>query len=94
MNLIDTFEKYNDEFCKFENVQNKLSNRPDLHAFILLDKLVPGNSDIISASEHDEFYLDIDIQKLEQVITEEQIVDLVRCGVRYDTGYDCLSMFA
>lgn len=88
------FEKYNDEFCKFENVQNKLSNRPDLHAFILLDKLVPGNSDIVSASEHDEFYLDIDIQKLEQVITEEQIVDLVRCGVRYDTGYDCLSMFA
>ena len=94
MNLIDTFEKHNDEFCKFENVQNKFSNRPDLHAFILLDKLVPGNSDIISASEHDEFYLDIDIQKLEKVITQEQILDLIRCGIRYDTGYDCLSMFA
>lgn len=94
MNLIDNFEKYNDEFCKFENVQNKLSNRPDLHAFILLDKLAPGNSDIISASEHDEFYLDIDLKKLVSVITEEQILDLVRCGIRYDTSYDCLSMFA
>lgn len=94
MNLINTFEKHNDEFCKFENVLNKFSNRPDLHAFILLDSLVPGKSDIISASEHDEFYLDIDIQKLEKVITEEQVIDLIRCGIRYDTGYACLSMFA
>lgn len=94
MNLIDTFEKHNDEFCKFENVQNKLSNRPDLHAFILLDKLIPGNSDIISASEHDEFYLDIDVKDLEKVITDGQVLDLVRCGIRYDTSYDCLSMFA
>jgi hypothetical protein len=93
MNLYETFEKFDDEYIKFERVENKLSSRPDLHAFILLDQLCPHDSDMVSAAEHDEIYLDIDMDKLAEVVTEDQVCDLVRCGVRYDGELDCLCMF-
>lgn len=93
MNLEAEFEKHSDEFLKFERIENKISKRPDLHAFLLLDKLVPGDSDIVGGAEHDEFYLDIEVEDLAEVISPEQVKELVRCGVRYDSQYDCLAMF-
>jgi hypothetical protein len=49
---------------------------------------------MIEAAEHDVFYLNIDVDTLDAVITDEQILELVRCGVRMDTEYHCLAMFA
>lgn len=94
IDLESTFEKFSNEYIKFERVEGKLGARPDLCAFNLLDRLVPGKTDIISAVEHDVFYLDIDLEKLAEVATEDDILLLVRCGVMYDGEYDCLSMFA
>lgn len=94
INIKDTFAELDDEYMEFKRIENPLSSRPDLCAFILLDKLCPGNNDIISASEHDEFYLSIDVEELAKVATKEDILTLNRCGVRYDSGYDCLCMFA
>ncbi len=94
LNLQELFEKYNEkEYLKFDRIKNKLSDRMDVHAFILLDRLVPGKFDIISAAEHDEIFLQVDIEKLSEVITEEQYIDLIRCGVMYSSEYDCLMMF-
>ena len=88
-----SFEKYSDEYLEFERVENKLSLRPDLCAFLLLDKLLPepGKS-IIGAVEHDEVYFNVDGDKLEEVASDDDILTLVRCGVRYDEYYG-LSMF-
>jgi len=96
-----------DEYGKFYWVENKLSNRPDLHAFLLLDKLVPSvpiegptkyipvlYSDIVSDAEQDEIYLGVKIKELEKVITIEHVLELSRCGVMYNSEYDCLYMFA
>ncbi len=92
--LVEWFERHNDEYLNFEKVEVKRSGRADLHTFILLDSLVPGSRDIIAASEHDEFYLSIRPEELAPVVTPEQIVELVRCGIRYDKQYSCLTMFA
>jgi hypothetical protein len=81
------------EYLKFDRVPNKRSNRPDLHAFILLDELVPGKTDIVCSATHDEIFLDTDLASLAAVITDEQIVELIRCGVRGNPEYDCLAMF-
>lgn len=94
MELHERFEQIDDEYLKFDRVETKFSNRPDLHAFILLDKLVPGDRDLISCAEHDEFFFDIDPDTLNGVVTDEQLVELVRCGVRYDASNDSLCMFA
>ena len=89
----EQYEKYEDEFLKFDRVQNKTSGRADLHAFNLLDKLVPGKSDMVSAAEHDEVWLDVSPEELAKVATEEQIVELIRCGVRYDRSTGSLALF-
>ena len=90
------FSEFEDDFLEFEKVKDKLSNRPDLHAFILLDKLVPGKKgmDLISASEHDEYYLSIEPEKLAKVATKDQLRDLHRCGIRHDPSNDSLCVFS
>lgn len=81
------------EFLEFERVQNPRSQRPDLHAFILLDTLQPGTKDIVCSAAHDEIWLDIDVDALAAVITKDQCIELQRCGIRYDESTDSLALF-
>lgn len=92
VNLQELFEKYEGkEYGKFSRVENKLSVRPDLCAFILLDKLVPNpGSNIVRAAEHDEFYIDIDMDELAKAATNEDILTLIRCRVQYSDELDSL----
>ncbi len=89
------FEKHDGEYGEFEKIKNKKSQRPDVHAFLLLDELVPvkGNKDMVRDAEHDKIWLDTDVAKLVKVATDEQLIELRRCGVLYDNGYDALFMF-
>ena len=96
MNISEAFAKYEEsEFLKFERIEKDkmLHERKDIGAFMLLHKLAPGTGDIVVSAEHDEIWLDVDIEKLESSATEEDILYLIRCGVMYDTETDSLSMF-
>lgn len=93
MSIQDLFERHDGEYLKFERVQNKLSNRPDLHAFLLLDRIWPTGRDMVCAAEHDEIFLDVEPDDLEKSATEDQIVELIRCGVRLDSSTGSLAMF-
>ena len=93
--LQELFEKHNDRYLKFEEVvSNPRSKRPDLHAFLLLDSLCQGDDDMISASEHDIFYLSVRPEDVCEHITEDQVIELIACGVMYDGEYECFSMFS
>lgn len=87
------FKKHDDEFLKFDRVQTGKHKRPDLCAFILLDKIMPDTVDIVCHAEHDEVFLGIDVDKLAERITEEQVLYLIRCGVFLDQYHCCLAMF-
>jgi len=80
----ETVTKDGDEFLKFEKVANRRSQRPDLHAFLMLDELFPGTSDLVSSASHDEIWLDVDDDQVE-TLTDEQILELSWCGVRHDS---------
>ena len=88
MNIFEYFES--SEYMMFDRVINKLSNRPDLHAFMLLDSLVPGKREIVSSAEHDEIWLDVELSDLADVITKDHIIELIRCGVQLDGKYLCI----
>jgi hypothetical protein len=83
------YEYIHDERIKPER---RLHRRPDLNAFLLLDRLCPGKHDIVVAAEHDKIFLSVEVESL-SAATEEDILDLMRCGVRYDSGSDSLAMF-
>lgn len=89
----EMFETDNDEHGEFQRVENKLNGRPDIHAYLLLDSLFPGDRDMVSAAEHDIIYLAPDAEELAKVATEEQVLELIRCGVFVDTETDSLAMF-
>lgn len=88
------FDTHCDEYLRFELVVNPPHPRPDISAFIILDKLLPNpGRDMVCAAEHDEIWLDVDCEKLASVATEDDILTLVRCGVRYDSSTDSFAMF-
>lgn len=93
LDLSTAFGKHEDEYLKFERIASPLSQRPDLHAFLLLEKLDPGTIDIVSAAEDDEIWLATDCTALAKVITDEQVRDLVRCGIMFSDEYDALHLF-
>lgn len=68
------FERHNDEYLEFERIEHPANRRPDICAFLLLDALVPGTDDIVSASAHDEFFLSTDIEALANVATDADIL--------------------
>jgi len=82
-----------DEYMEFDKVENKRSLRPDIHAFLLLDELFPGTRDMVCGASHDEFYLDVTEEQAE-TLPDSTILELIRCGVRYDSGGGGLCMFA
>jgi len=93
MNIYDRFEKHNDEFLKFERVENKRSSRADLCGFLFLEELFPDiDRDLICCAEHDQFWLDIDKDKIE-TLTDDQIIELLRCGILYDEENESLFCF-
>jgi diadenosine tetraphosphatase ApaH/serine/threonine PP2A family protein phosphatase len=93
MDIADRFEAVKDEYIEFDRIENKRSKRPDLHAFLLLDELFPNNGiDMVCGAMHDEIWLEPDGGKLDG-LTDEQILELTRCGVRYDSDTNGLAIF-
>lgn len=92
--FIEIWNLHDNEYLKFKEIKNPPCESSDLSAFMLIHKfMIDKEADIIISSEHDEIYLSsIDTLNLE-IIKEEDIINLIRCGVRYDQNYECLSMF-
>lgn len=84
------------EFLKFENIpkERKMHECPDICAFMILDRLVPCKRelDMVSAAEHDIIFLRPEASEVADVADRETILDLIRCGVIYDTEIDSLAM--
>lgn len=93
MNLRELFEQHNDsEYLHSERVCPLSHHSPMLHAFLLLNRLVPGAWGVIANAEHGIIYLDVDSDTLSEVISEEEVIDLIRCGVHLRAGDLCMSV--
>lgn len=88
----ELFTKHSDEYLRFENVHplRRLHRRPDLCAFLKLESLFqfaqgdPGTGDMVSYAGHDEIGLAVSPEDIAGVVGEADIIDLIRCGVRFD----------
>jgi len=95
MNIYKAFERHNEEFLKFEDIPNKRSKYRDVHAFLLIEKILPDDDEpkIVSSSGSSEIWLSVDVHELSKLVSEEDVLELVRCGIRYDSNKHSLSMF-
>ena len=89
------FDKFEDDYVQFERIENPPHPCPDVCAFLRLHELVPVKKgiDMLAGAEHDEVYLEVDPEDLEKVATENDVLYLTRCGVRYDEDDNALRMF-
>jgi hypothetical protein len=92
IDIAEMFAKHEFEFLKDADMEGQPSKRKDLCAFILLDKLVPRNNCIIGSASHDIIYLSVDLYALAHAATEEDIITLIRLGVRLEDEEACLVM--
>jgi hypothetical protein len=95
LDLQSLFEKYSEEYLQFERVENPRHPRADLCAFLMLHDLAPQphGRNIVGRAKHDEVWLDADCDALATSATEEDVVTLIRCGVRFDSGNHAFAMF-
>lgn len=77
------FEKHKNEYLQFHLVENKRSTRRDVNALLLLAEWFPRSGNLISATRRDEIRLDV-IEPEISKLTEDQIIELLRCGVLLD----------
>lgn len=82
------------KFLNFKDIllEDRLNQRPDLCAFLYLDRKFPGNMRIVDAADHDEIWLGISYDEIKS-LTDEDILYLSRCGVRYDDEHMSLLMY-
>ena len=99
--ISDRWERVTEQgsiMCQFINVVPKLCCRADLHAFMRLNEWFPPaeaparSDDVVTGVDHDQIYLFPTEEQVES-LTDEQILELSRCGVFLDGEVDCLSMF-
>jgi hypothetical protein len=89
----DVFFDNHAEHGEFDRVMNKKHSRRDIHAFLLLAEILdPSEENIVGCVMHDKIGLNADIGDLEDRITEDQVIELIRCGVFLGEGY--LMMYA
>lgn len=88
--LRDWFTAYQES--EYLNGWEGRADRLDMAGLNRLDKLVPGQRDMIVAAEHDEIWLAVCLKDLAGVATEEDVIYLIRCGILYDSNHDSLKM--
>ena len=58
----------------------------DVSGMLLLHKLSPVTGDMVSAAEHDQIWFAADPEMVASNATEDDILNLLRCGILYEDG--------
>lgn len=86
------FEKYEDEFCEFHRIENPKHCRSDMCAMLMIDEIQSrsdfgdNQGNMISWAEHDVIHFDVNVENFSKVVTKEELIDLIRCGIRLEEG--------
>lgn len=93
--LPEIFEKNENEFSMSsdDKVINRFHRRNDLCAMLILERLCPGDTDIISGTGHDKIWFAIKGEQAVKSATMDDLLDLIRLGVCYDVDCDRFWMF-
>lgn len=81
-----------EEFLKDHRILScqRLHPRPDICAMLYVHNFDPNDRDIVSCAEHDEIWFDFNaFDKL----TEDDVIYLLRCGIRWDDDARMLASF-
>lgn len=88
------FEEHAEEHGRFERIVFPVSQCPDICAMFLLEDICNHRvGKMISGTAHDVVYFGVDPDEVTGRITEDQVIYLLRCGVRFDKTENSFFMF-
>jgi len=90
IDLPKLFDQHDSEYCEYSRVHPLAETQPILHALLMLYRLVPNKCCIFAGADHDIIYLNVDSDALSGVISEEEVIDLIRCGVHLENDRLCM----
>ncbi len=92
--LIELFDTHDNKYLDFEGIENPPSSYRDLCGLLKLSQLLPSRKpgQIVTGAGHEAIYIRCDLDKLAKVATEDDIIYLIRCGIRYDEDGSALMM--
>lgn len=99
MNIKQFMARHSDEFGKFDRINNPPSTHRDLCALLILSRFMDPYSDVINSAESKKgncagvIVFELPIHEVERMATENQVIQLIRCGVEYNSEYDALVMY-
>lgn len=68
-------------YFDIENIKCRMYQPPDVNAFVLINNILPSDKNIILSVGPNEIVLNADAELLCQLAYDDELVDLVRCGV-------------
>lgn len=93
MTIEELFEKHQDEFLQYERDYSLKDKAKDVTLFNMLSDKIPPHKDLIIGAWYEEIFFDVDLDDFVTFFSEEEIVRMIRCGLRYDSERECLCMF-
>lgn len=92
MTIEELFEKHQDEFLQYERDSSLKCEPRDITLFNMLSDLAAGGG-LIAGALHEEIFFSVDLNDFVRFFSEEEVVRMIRCGLRYDSERECLCMF-
>lgn len=87
--FITKLNNHND-FADFDKIAKPLHPSPDICAMLLLHKLapLPHGTDAIDWANQETVCINVDIEKLVEVVTDADVEILARCGLMFLSQYE------
>lgn len=87
MTILRRFKAHHHELGEFSKIEQPRHHRPDVCAMLLITERAPRTPGqgaprpLICKASHGCLYFDVDPDALASVLTEADVIELLRCGV-------------
>lgn len=93
MNIVEFFEKYEDEYLNYRKDPDISNVTHDFYVMNALSSYVESPMDLIISSTNEEICFSVDPEFVYESLSEGEMIQLIRCGLRYSGEYECFCMF-
>jgi hypothetical protein len=89
----EMFKEHDSEFLDYGKHSHLRDVKTQWFIMNMLNNVTP-NRDLIIASSRDYIWFATKPETFMECFNQREIVDMIRCGLMYDSEYECLAIFS
>lgn len=87
------FEKHAEEYLAHAKDPDLSGIVHDFYIFSKLANYAVPHRDLLVDARYEEIYFSVDPEQVYRDLPEEEMIRLIRCGLRYSAEHECFCMF-